>query len=356
MPTARYIDNETLMPWLLSLTDTQQVLAPVRSGGQTLFAPLEEDSTLDLDGLADAPPKAALLPRCETLLRFHYSKNGDTPPRTGLEVQEVLPDRSMFIFGARPCDARGFMVFDRVYDAGSRRDIYYCTRRDTTLVGVLACSDPAATCFCDRVGGGPGDSSGADILFTHIGNGYVAEGITERGEAFLENQSLEDAGERVDTARAAREDACRKMPGGESFEGVRSEIFQLFDDADFWESVSAKCLSCGACSYLCPTCYCFNMTDEINGNDGVRVRTWDNCMSFQFTLEGSGHNPRNEKAQRMRNRISHKFSYYPELYGDNLACAGCGRCIAHCPVSMDVREIVTRARSRALAKEEHVNE
>jgi ferredoxin len=356
MSTARYIANDKLLPWLLSLTETRRVLAPVRTGGQTLFSPLDKDSRLDLQGLADASAKAALLPRCEPLFEFHYSKSDGLPSKTEVEVRETLPDQETFLFGARPCDAKGFTVFDRVYDGGSRRDIYYCTRRDNTLVAALACTEPARTCFCNRVGGGPGDTDGADILFTPVDDGFVAESVTERGETFLREQPLVKAGDRKEKAMAIRQAVSEAMAGGPSLGGAQGEVLELFEDREFWEGIAGKCLSCGACSYLCPTCYCFNMTDETNGDSGVRVRTWDNCMSFQFTLEGSGHNPRDGKAQRMRNRIGHKFSYYPELHDGNLACVGCGRCIVHCPVSMDVREIVAQARARASAKQEHVND
>jgi len=356
MSAARYIAYDKLMPWLLRLTDARRVLAPTRVGGKTLFSTLRQDSQLDLEGLADDSAKSALLPRCEPLLEFHYSKSGDIPSRTELEVREILPGQETFLFGVRPCDAKGFTVFSRVYDAGARRDIYYCTRRDKTLIAAIACASPAETCFCDRVGGDPGGSDGADLLFTPVEDGFVVEAVTERGDAFLSEQAFEEAGDKAKRAGEVRDAARRAMPAGPSLGGDPDDVLRLFDDAAFWEKTSAKCLSCGACSYLCPTCYCFNMTDEVNGNDGVRVRTWDNCMSFQFTLEGSGHNPRNGKAQRMRNRIGHKFSYYPELHDGNLACVGCGRCVAHCPVSMDVRAIVAQARARALDKEEHVND
>jgi len=355
MLAARYITNDMLKPWLLSLAKTRQVLGPVREGGQTLFLPLTEESELDLDGQATLSPKEALLPRCEPLLEFQYTKGEEVPSRTRLEVHEVLSAQETFLFGVRPCDARGFTVFDRVYDAGSRRDIYYCTRRDHTLVATLACSNPTETCFCHRVGGGPGDTAGSDILITSIGEGYVLEAVTERGNEFLLSQTMHEAGDKVGIASKTREAVAEALPEGPSLEDAPEGVSRLFEDKEFWELVSDKCLSCGACSYLCPTCYCFNMTDEINGDHGVRIRTWDNCMSFQFTLEGSGHNPRSTKAQRMRNRVGHKFSYYPQLHDGNLACVGCGRCIARCPVSMDIREIVAKAQTRALA-EEQVND
>ena len=100
-------------------------------------------------------------------------------------------------------------------------------------------------------------------------------------------------------------------------------------------------MSCGACTYLCPTCYCFNMTDEQAVNKGERIRSWDSCMFPHFTLETSGHNPRSKKAQRFKQRVGHKFVYYPEKYGE-LACSGCGRCIRFCPISMEIGKVVAR--------------
>jgi ferredoxin len=116
-----------------------------------------------------------------------------------------------------------------------------------------------------------------------------------------------------------------------------------FDDLAFWEAEASKCLSCGACTYLCPTCYCFNLTDEARGALGARIRSWDACMLPLFTMEASGHNPRTGKIQRLRNRIGHKFSYYPGLHNGRIACCGCGRCIKSCPSSVDIRRIVTDA-------------
>ena len=352
MLSARYMTKDELLPWLRTLASERRVVAPIRVDGKTAYRTIDSDGELDLDNLPQSSPKEVLLPRTETLLKYRYTKGDEVPSRTGLEVEEVIPDQPTLLFGARPCDARGFAVIDRVYDAGSKRDIYYCTRRENTLVAALACTKPEPTCFCNRVGGGPGESDGADLLFTFIGEGFVIESVTERGGEFLAAQGLPEAGDREELARNLREEALAAMPDGDSLLGAPGQVDGLFEDKEFWEEVSAKCLSCGACSYLCPTCYCFNMTDEMHGSEGVRVRTWDNCMSFQFTLEGSGHNPRAAKAQRMRNRVGHKFNYYPTLHGGNLACAGCGRCIAHCPVSMDVREVVTKAMNRCAAKEQ----
>ncbi len=108
----------------------------------------------------------------------------------------------------------------------------------------------------------------------------------------------------------------------------------------YWQKMAAQCLSCGICTYVCPTCYCFTITDEIENLRGERLRSWDSCMFYHYTLEASGHNPRPSKLNRYRNRVGHKFSYIPEKYDGLIGCCGCGRCIRSCPVSIDIRQVV----------------
>ena len=116
-----------------------------------------------------------------------------------------------------------------------------------------------------------------------------------------------------------------------------------FTDNAFWDKETVKCLSCGCCTFICPTCQCFTITDEGSQLDGRRLRSWDSCMTPLFTMETSGHNPRPTKANRMRNRVSHKFSFYPERYDGYFSCVGCGRCVVSCPVSLDIRHMVKAA-------------
>lgn len=132
-----------------------------------------------------------------------------------------------------------------------------------------------------------------------------------------------------------------EAPKAEDLNGFADKFYRSFEDLPFWRHLTFKCKSCAVCTFLCPTCFCFNITDE-KGSKGIsRLRTWDSCMFFHYTLEASGHNPRTTKAERYRNRIGHKFCYHPERYTD-YGCTGCGRCIKYCPVSFDVREVLKR--------------
>jgi ferredoxin len=110
-------------------------------------------------------------------------------------------------------------------------------------------------------------------------------------------------------------------------------------DAPFWEDFAFACINCGTCTYVCPTCWCFDMQDEVRGTSGVRMRNWDSCMYPLFTHHGSGHNPRDTKTQRLRQRFMHKLKYYVDKYSDGIQCVGCGRCISLCPVNIDIRKV-----------------
>ena len=168
---------------------------------------------------------------------------------------------------------------------------------------------------------------------------------TDKGAALLEGSSLADGADRFADAEAARKAAWASLEKAPSLAEAPAKVAARFEDVEFWQQETDRCLSCGACTYFCPTCYCFNITDEgdgLNGREGRRLRTWDNCMSPLFTREASGHNPRTAKALRMRNRVSHKFATYPENWGA-FSCNGCGRCVSNCPVHLDIRAIVLDA-------------
>lgn len=350
MTEAKFIPTDRVEAWLEELTGRMRVLVPVSQGDAVIFAPFAPGARLELAGQTTVGPKAAVFPAGEDLLRYEYRKDPDDPARVGVDVIPVITAEPTLVFGCRPCDARGFAIFDLVYDGARYKDPYYLARRQATVFASIACLHPANTCFCHSVGGGPGDAQEADLLLTPVDDGYVVEASGARGPrgggsegGLLDSSLLERAGERAPRAAEARERALSGMGRPAEYAPAREKLMGLFDDTGFWEDVSAKCISCGACTYLCPTCYCFNITDEAAGLSGRRVRSWDNCMSHQFTLEASGHNPRPTKAHRLKNRVGHKFSYFPAVHGGLISCCGCGRCIKSCPMSVDIREIVARA-------------
>jgi len=348
MSMIRFVASGALpgLPALLA-QGGRQVLTPVEkpaSKRSVVFEPWREGQAFTLDK-ATVPPKAAVLPQCETLFSFKKARDAEDPTRLSLQLEEPAPPQETVILGCRPCDARGFSVLDRPYLQGPFADPYYKARRESLTVITLTCPSGCNTCFCHWVGGGPSSPEGSDILMTAIDGGHILQAITPRGEALLTGLDLEDGTPRFSEAEEARKAAWKSLAPAPDIKAAPKKIAALFTDVDFWQEQTARCLSCGACTYFCPTCYCFTITDEGEGlseTGGRRLRSWDNCMSSLFTREASGHNPRTSKALRMRNRVSHKFATYPENWGP-FSCNGCGRCISNCPVCLDIRTMVLAA-------------
>lgn len=356
MSSIRFMPEDALPGFLKSLGEHEgqprRVLVPVNQGRAVVFAPWTPDVDMSIKR-TNASPKEALLPSCETLLSYRRARqeNGSM----ALELDSAPKAEHTVIFGGRPCDARGLTILDRPFLQGPYKDPYYQARRDKLLVITRACNAPRSTCFCHWVGSHPHDSEGSDILLIEVSPfvdkpGYLLQAVTPKGEALLQSTDLPDGASMLDAVRKAEEQARSFLSPAPDISNVKDKLAALFTDLDFWQEQTAPCRGCGACTYFCPACYCFNITDEgdgvsIGGEDkpGRRLRSWDNCMAAHFTREASGHNSRTLKAQRMRNRVSHKFSNYPATWGGVYSCTGCGRCINQCPVHMDMRAMVLAA-------------
>ena len=339
MSSLLFATPKELTGWLAGLASGHRVLAPRQEGPSVVFRPrtAEELASADIDALlrrATASPKQAMLPQCETLVTFKSVKNAEDPSKLTTTLEAPIDAEPTVLFGCRPCDARGFVVLDRPYLEGKFKDPYYGARRDATTIVTQACPTAFSSCFCNWVGGTPSDREGSDILFTAVEGGFVLEVVTEKGQALVEGAGFADAADKAAEVEAAHAAAASSLNPAPELTHVMEKVASRFTDTAFWDKETVKCLSCGACTYLCPTCQCFNISDEGNTLEGRRLRSWDNCMSPLFTREASGHNPRTAKALRMRNRVSHKYWY---------ACVGCGRCVVSCPVSLDIRHMVQAA-------------
>jgi sulfhydrogenase subunit beta (sulfur reductase) len=331
------------IPALLSkLGKTARVVAPVRASATvTLFQEWQGDAELVLSQQASMPPKEAIFPQTEQLLSYTYVKDANDLTRTTVTLEHQIEDKPTILFGARPCDVQGLAVFDQVFLQGKWQDDAVKARKDALTIVAVLCDESEGTCFCTSVGGSPTATTGSDLALTPVEGGYLAEPITDKGKALVKDEAFTAAKDKqVKEAKRVR-DAIKKqdlLP----LKDIEQKIIKLFS-TEFWDQVNASCISCGACTYVCPACYCFSITDEPAGMQGERIRTWDSCMFYQYTLEASGHNPRPTKADRYRNRIGHKFSYHPTNYKGTFACSGCGRCIKSCPVALDIRQVLREA-------------
>ena len=185
------------------------------------------------------------------------------------------------------------------------------------------------------------------VLLTDLGEEFLLESITDPGHDWLSGLLkrgagfLQEAGEGdAERARAAQHQARQRVPRQVDTSRL-SAILERSFDSDIWATVAPACIGCGACTFLCPTCRCFDIQDLVQGSTGARVRVWDSCMFCEYTQEASGHNPRTRRAQRWRNRFYDKFHWSGDGRG-NPACVGCGRCITHCPSGIDLVEMIDR--------------
>jgi hypothetical protein len=255
-------------------------------------------------------------------------------------TEEKTNVKKMVLFAVRPCDVQSIAYLDKVFIDEKYQDPYYQSRRDKTLIIALACSSPASTCFCESLGQGPAKKSVSDVIAYKLSDSFVFEVVSEKGEAFIKKNKniFRTVMPRELQAVAKQEaDAIKKMSAVE----VNMGAIKQNNDPTIWNAMAETCLSCGACTFLCPTCHCFDLFDEKHGDGGTRIRVHDACMFELFTKEASGHNPRSQKGDRMRQRIMHKFSYAPENF-NTIFCVGCGRCIVNCPSNIDIRETLAR--------------
>jgi sulfhydrogenase subunit beta (sulfur reductase) len=319
------ISYEELLDLLDGLARTNTLIAPRQSGRQVLYQPVHSAAEITWEyNRPDLSIKEALFPSTELLFRMKRI-DGE------IIIEETLPEKQQIIFGVRPCDARGVQVLDALFINSEPVDPYYaCRRENTTLIG-LACQQLQPTCFCDRVGGGPADPSGMDIMLTKVGEGcYQVQVLTEAGQRVLPDE--------LDTPVISSFEASN--PGKQI-----PDWPARFDDS-YWLEMSERCLSCRACAYVCPTCRCFDIRDEVmpgaNSDHYERLRCWDSCTRQAYRRIAGGHNPRAVKGERLRNRFLCKFYYYSQQYPMDFptACTGCGRCVDVCPVNIDIVEVL----------------
>ena len=326
--------------------------APIKEKGNIVFKKATNPEEIELDYFnSKVPPKEVLFPKMEVL--FEYSldeKDVEIKERTDL-------DEKRLIFGIRPCDAHSFVLLENFFDFGEFKDeIFLKKRENTTLIG-MGCNSPKSTCFCTSLEGHPFQRDDLDVMLVDLGEKYLVESVTEKGKELVQKLSWLTEATKADVERAQE----LSIQAEESFETHLdfSNVDKTLDpnfDHPIWEEISEICIGCGTCSFLCPTCTCFDVIDETDeyNNRGRRIRIWDTCQSCQYTLHTSGHNPRNSCIERCRNRILHKFSYYPTNY-NLIGCVGCGRCVQLCPVNNDLRTIIEKINKIEDKKEEKIS-
>jgi heterodisulfide reductase subunit C len=304
------------------------------SAGQAEFRKWEPGTSMSgaLNTVRSA--KDFFFPQTENIVDFKVDGKN-------IEVIDKRTEAEDFVmFGVRACDAASFGILDSVYLADPV-DTLYKTRREHGVVITLACSKPEATCFCSLFGI-DATNPGGDIASWIVGEELFFEPLTAKGKALLETvPGL--VGASADSVEAQRKEAAKtleRLP----FAHTKSDKFKpenlnaLFDSPE-WASLSESCLGCGTCTYICPTCQCYDIRDYDTGHGVKRFRCWDSCMYSDFTKMAHG-NSRHTQVERFRQRFMHKLVYYPSNNEGTYGCVGCGRCIAKCPVSMNIVKVM----------------
>ena len=261
-----------------------------------------------------------------------------------IEVEDIRTESEDFVvFGVRACDVKSFDILDRVF-LTEPMDSFYANRRSHGVIVSLACTRPVETCFCKTFGIDPSVPAG-DISAWKTETEIFFEANTEKGEALLD--ALSDLTEECDDAAVVEQKAkisavMDKLP----LKDLKTDAFgggktaELFNDPA-WDELSSTCLGCGTCTFVCPTCQCYDIKDFNTGKGVVRFRCWDSCMYSDFTKMAHGNNRLTQK-ERFRQRFMHKLVYYPENNDGLFSCVGCGRCLAKCPISMNIVKVMKK--------------
>lgn len=259
-----------------------------------------------------------------------------------IEVKDIREECGDFvIFGVRACDARSFDILDKVYLVDPV-DSFYKNRRDHGTIITMACTQPSETCFCTAFGIDP-TMPGGDVTAFPDGDGFFLMANTEKGEKLLadiDDLLEDDDAERLMNVQENTRNVLKKLPlaglSTDSFGGER--LNELFN-SDKWAGLSESCIGCGTCTFVCPTCQCYDIRDFKTSDGIVRFRCWDSCMYSDFTKMAHG-NPRVSQIERFRQRFMHKLVYFPANNNGEFGCVGCGRCLQKCPVSMNIVKVM----------------
>lgn len=328
----RVIEKDRVDDLVRGLSDEYEIIGPVAKGDDFVFATIEDPQQLRLDYTTTLlPPKKYFLPDGEELMDFSVAE--------GAATSDLSAPPPRIMFGLHPCDLNALMLMDNVF-LGGYEDPYYKTKRDSTLLVGVNCS-PSETCFCNAWGTDE-VHWGFDLFLTDLGNRYFVSVRSVQGAELLDRH--------VESRDITDDDTAEFQRVTEEFKGSFSRHLDtaqlpLLLDAKFddplWDELGARCLSCGACSMVCPTCYCFDVKDRLtpDGQEGTRLRVWDSCQFSQFAEVAHGHNFRGTRPSRVKYRYYHKQWGYLSKF-ERVLCVGCARCERACKADINPRVVI----------------
>jgi len=325
---ALVIEKQNVARWLAKLLQAGKVVAPVRNEcGDVLFSSVDSPEQVMWDFPNSLhPPKDLFLPQTDPIVKI-------TRMGRHHDVEPIVDDTRRFLFNVRSCDAKAIAFLTRMQELDPP-DASYLRRANNVTVITLACTTPCELGFCICTDSGPFLSDCYDAQLTDLGESYLAEVASPKGDAAVAEAGglFRRADEREATQRKNLEDAAKLHFGEKTchFASAMRRISTGRVPDSLWQKMSGWCLECGGCSIVCPTCYCFSVKDLGCNGTWIRCRLRDSCQYSAFTLEASGHNPRAQRKDRMKRRFFHKVSAQYYARDGAVGCVGCGRCIKVC--------------------------
>lgn len=325
---------------LFSLISGDRALyIPIEKDGKVQFSKWSEDEKVRLDELNTIKSaKDLFFPQSENIVAFK------TKGKKISIIESRDESKAFVIFGVRACDATSFEILDRVF-LEDPVDTFYKARRDNGIVITLACSEPEETCFCSAFGIDATEPSG-DIATWIVDDVLYWKSLTKKGEAFTETiknifESTDSSDEeKLKNYKENVKKIIDKLPLHDlSLDGFNGQALNEKFNSPKWKKLSESCIGCGTCTFICPTCQCYDIKDYDTGHGVQRFRCWDSCMYSDFTRMAHG-NPRTTQVERFRQRFMHKLIYFPANNDGLYSCVGCGRCIVKCPVSMNIVKVI----------------
>lgn len=362
------------MASILAKGDLDTLLVALRDRGYRIVGPTVRDGAIvhgELDSAADLPagwtdeqaPGSYRLARRDDDAMFGYAVGPQSwkaellPPRVrlwqaqrdGFAVAETESESVPTAFlGVRPCELAAIAIQDTIFLGGAHQDSDYATRRADTFIVAVDCGDPSELCFCTSVGGGPEARDGFDLALTELvepEHRFLVRAGSSAGEDLLAELPTREATEAdLEAAGLVVAGAAREMEGRFDARDVHDLLLRNLESPR-WDEVAERCLTCGNCTLVCPTCFCTHVVDSssLDGQSAERTRVWDTCFSMQYA-EMHGGNSRPTPRSRYRQWLTHKLATWEDQFGTT-GCVGCGRCIAWCPVGIDIREEVAAIRA-----------